>query len=103
ATRIHYIITSGGAAPNVVPDFAEGYFYARHPDMNTLDGIWNRMVKCAQAGALATETRVEVEVLNAVYNMLPNDPLSEVLDRNMRIAGGVTYTPEENAFAEKLA
>ena len=32
-TRIHYIITRGGAAPNVVPDFAEVYYYARQPDM----------------------------------------------------------------------
>jgi len=31
-TRIHYVITSGGSAPNVVPDFAEVYYYVRHPD-----------------------------------------------------------------------
>src|SRR6185436_720750 len=38
-TRLHYVITNGGGAPNVVPDFAEVYLYARHPDMPTLDGI----------------------------------------------------------------
>ncbi|HCJ81458.1 MAG TPA: amidohydrolase, partial [Erythrobacter sp.] len=31
-TRIHYVITSGGAAPNVVPDFAEVFYYVRHSD-----------------------------------------------------------------------
>ncbi len=102
-TRIHYIITNGGAAPNVVPDYAEGYFYARHPDMGVLDGIWSRMLKCAEAGALATETRLEVEIVNAVYNILPNDTLSEVIDRNLRIVGGVKYTAEEQAFADVLA
>ncbi len=101
-TRIHYIITNGGAAPNVVPDFAEGYFYARHPDMPTLDGIWVRMVKCAEAGALASETRLEVELVNSVYNLLTNGPLAKQLDRNLRIVGGVRYTPEETAFAQAL-
>jgi len=102
STRIHYIITNGGAAPNVVPDFAEGYFYARHPDMPTLDGIWARMVKCAEAGALASETRLEVELVNSVYNLLTNAPLAKQLDRNLRIVGGVRYTPEETAFAQAL-
>ena len=102
-TRIHYIITSGGAAPNVVPDFAEVYIYARHPDMPTLDGIWARIVKTAQAGALATETRMEMDLVNSVYNLLPNQPLAELFARNMRRVGGVKYTPEEQAFADTLA
>jgi aminobenzoyl-glutamate utilization protein B len=102
-TRLHYIVTNGGAAPNVVPDYAEGYFYARHPDMGTLDGIWERVVKCAQAGALATETRMEMEIVNAVYNILPNQALSSVVDQQLRQVGGVKYTAEEQKFAEALA
>ncbi len=102
STRIHYIITKGGAAPNVVPDFAEGYFYARSPSMPTLDGVWERMLKCGQAGALATETRLEVELVNSVYNVLPNEPLAKVFQSNLTALGGVKYTPEERAFAETL-
>lgn len=49
ATRLHYVITNGGDAPNVVPAFAEVYLYARHPSMETLDGIWARVLKCAEA------------------------------------------------------
>ena len=102
ATRIHYIVTNGGAAPNVVPDFAEVYYYARHPDMPQLDGIWARIVKCAEAGALGTETRMEMELVNSVYNLLPNDALTTLFDRNLRRVGGMKYTAEEQAFAEKL-
>jgi aminobenzoyl-glutamate utilization protein B len=102
STRIHYIVTSGGAAPNVVPDFAEGYFYARHPDMPALDGIWARIVKCAEAGAHATETRMEQQLVASVYNLLTNPPLARILDRNLRSTGGVRYTAEETAFAEAL-
>ncbi len=102
SARIHYIITNGGAAPNVVPDFAEAYYYARHGSMPVLDGIWGRIIKCAEAAALATETRMEMELVNSVYNVLPNDALSAVLDKNLRLAGGFRYTPEEQAFAETL-
>ncbi len=101
-TRIHYIFTKAGAAPNVVPDFAEGYFYARQPDMPTLDDVWERIIKCAQAGALASETRMETEIIASVYTLLPNTPLIQALDRNLRIVGGVKYTPQETAFAETL-
>lgn len=101
-TRIHYIITNGGAAPNIVPEFAEIYLYARHPSMPVLDGIWQRIVKCAQAGALASETSMEMELINSSFNTLPNDTLAALGDRNLRRIGGVEYTPEERAFAERL-
>ncbi len=102
STRIHYIITNGGAAPNIVPELAEIYLYARHPAMPVLDGIWERIVKCAQAGALASETRMEMNLIDSSYNTLPNDTLAALGDRNLRLAGGVDYTPEERAFAERL-
>jgi aminobenzoyl-glutamate utilization protein B len=102
ATRIHYIVSNGGAAPNVVPEFAELFLYARNPSMPVLDGIWNRIVKCAQAGALATETRMEMELIDSDYNVLPNDALAALVDRNLHLVGGVTYTREEQAFAEKI-
>jgi aminobenzoyl-glutamate utilization protein B len=102
STRIHYIITNGGAAPNIVPDYSELFLYARHPSMPTLDGIWERVLKCAQAGALASETRMEMELINSSYNTLPNDALAALVDQNMRLVGGVTYTREEQAFAETI-
>ena len=101
-TRIHYVITNGGGAPNVVPDFAEVFLYARHPEMDTLDGIWERVKKCAEAGALATETQMSMEIIHSSYSMLPNDVLAEVVDKNLRTVGGIKYTPEETVFAEKL-
>src|SRR5207237_1366128 len=49
-----------------------------------------------------SETRMEMEIVASVYNLLPNTPLIQALERNLRIAGGVKYTPEETAFAETL-
>jgi aminobenzoyl-glutamate utilization protein B len=102
STRMHYIVTNGGSAPNIVPDFSELFLYARHPSMPVLDGIWDRIIKCAQAGALASETNMEVEFIDSSYNTLPNDALAALVDKNMRLVGGVTYSREEQAFAETI-
>lgn len=101
-TRIHYIITRGGAAPNIVPDFAEAYYYARQPDMRILDGIWDRIVEAAKGAALGTGTTMDLEVVGAVYNVLPNVYLSGLMHKNLERVGGFTYTPEEQAFAEAV-
>ncbi|MGI8745874.1 MAG: amidohydrolase [Bryobacteraceae bacterium] len=100
STRMHYVVTNGGSAPNIVPDYSELFLYARHPSMPVLDKIWDRIIKCAQAGALASETRMEMELIDSSYNTLPNDSLSALVDKNMRIVGGVTYSAEEQVFAE---
>jgi aminobenzoyl-glutamate utilization protein B len=101
-TRIHYIITNGGAAPNVVPAFAEVNLIARHPDMDTLNAVWERIMKCAQAGALASETRMEFEQGTNYSNILPNDVLTDVLSRAMQKAGGYQFSAEERQFAAEL-
>src|SRR5262249_35503799 len=101
-TRIHYIITRGGAAPNVVPDFAEAYYYARQPDMRILDGIWERIVDAAKGAAMGTGTTMDFEITGAVWNVLPNEYLSGVMNRNLERVGGFSYTPDEVKFAEDL-
>lgn len=102
ATRIHYVITKGGEAPNVVPAFAEVYYYVRHPEMQTVKDVWERVVKAAEGAALGTGTRMEYEVIGGVYNMLPNQTLSKVMDANLRLVKGFTYTETEKAFAQKI-
>jgi aminobenzoyl-glutamate utilization protein B len=101
-TRIHYVITSGGKAPNVVPDFAEVYYYARHNDMRILDGIWERIVRASNGAALGTDTKVELELTGAVWNVLPNSYLVGLMQKNLLRVGGFEYTPEERAFAETI-
>lgn len=101
-TRIHYVITNGGDAPNIVPAFAEVFLYLRSPDMAIIDDVWPRILKCAEAGALATETKFELEVINSAYSILPNDVITRLIERNLKEVGGIVYTREERAFAESL-
>ncbi|HET9985806.1 MAG TPA: amidohydrolase [Longimicrobiales bacterium] len=101
-TRIHYVITNGGKAPNVVPDFAEVYYYARHPDPRVLKDVWDRIVKASEGAALGTGTTVEHEIVGGTYALLPNETIARLMDANMRKLGGIHYTPQEQAFAEQI-
>lgn len=101
-TRIHYVITSGGAAPNVVPDFAEVYYYVRHPDPEQVRSIFERVAEAAVGAARGTETAMEYEVIHGLYNVLPNVSLQEAIHANLSRVGGVDYDAEERRFAEVL-
>ena len=101
-TRIHYVITNGGKAPNVVPDFAEVYYYVRHPDMRVLDGIWDRITDAAKGAALGTGTTTDLQLIGSVYNVIPNDYLSALQRKNLERVGGVAYSAEDRAFADRI-
>jgi aminobenzoyl-glutamate utilization protein B len=101
-SRIHYIITNGGAAPNVVPDTAELYLYARNPSSAVLGGVWDRILKIGQGAALMTETTLDVKEIGGDANVLGNDALAKVAQRNLEEVGGFRYTPEEKRFAGEL-
>ncbi len=101
--RIHYIITNGGAAPNVVPEFAESYYMVRHPDPRVVGDIFEWVRKAAEGAALGTGTTVDYELINGTYSTLPNDVLGRVMDANLRRVGAPRWTPEEMTFAERLA
>jgi len=101
--RIHYVITSGGKAPNVVPDFAEVYYYARHNRRDVVIDIFDRIVKAAEGAALGTGTTVEYEMINGVHELLPNLTLQKRMHDNLSKVGGMTYTDKELEFANKIA
>ena len=101
-SRVHYVITRGGEAPNVVPAFAEVYYYIRHPEMDIVKDIFNRVTKAAEGAALGTGTTMDYEVIHGVYNLLPNQILSTNLFENLKTVGGVTYDKTEEDFALKI-
>ncbi len=101
-SRIHYVISKGGDAPNIVPANAEVYYVIRHQNREEVRSMWNRVVKCAEGAAIGTETKMEYEIIGGTYDRLPNMALSKVMHANLAKVGGVNYTEEEKAFAEKL-
>lgn len=101
-TRIHHVITSGGSAPNVVPNFAEVYYYIRHPDSTVLRPLYKRLELCAQAGALATETQLETKFEGGILEILPNNTLAQITMKNLQQLNDLSYTQDELQFATRL-
>ena len=101
-TRIHYVITNGGKAPNVIPDFAEVYYYVRHPRRKEVVEIFDRVVKAAEGAALGTGTTMKYDIIGGTHDLLINKTLAETMQANLDKVGGVNYTEAEIAFAKKL-
>ena len=101
-SRIHYVITSGGNAPNVVPEFAESFYYVRAPTPEHVEDNWARIEDAARGAALGTGTEVEWEIIHGNYNILPNVTLARVMDQSLRHYGGIEYDRKEQRFAETL-
>jgi aminobenzoyl-glutamate utilization protein B len=101
-SRIHYVITNGGKAPNVVPDEAEVYYVARHVEMSIVRDIWAKIVNAAKGAALGTGTTFDLQLVGSDYSLMPNETLAKVQQRALEHVGGFSYTPAERAFAERL-
>jgi aminobenzoyl-glutamate utilization protein B len=101
-TRIHHVITAGGEAPNVVPDFAEVSYYIRHPRAEVVQGLYARLVKCAEAGALATETRLETQYLGGIVEIVPNQALGRIARANLERFNDLKYDAHEAEFAAEI-
>jgi aminobenzoyl-glutamate utilization protein B len=101
-SRIHYVITKGGLAPNVVPDVAEVYYYVRHPRRQKVQEIFEWVVKASEGAAIGTDTKVTHEVMHGNYSKLPNDTLQMVMHKNLVKRGGIKYSKKEQEFAEEI-
>lgn len=101
-TRIHHVITEGGSAPNVVPDFAEVYYYVRHPDADVVRQVYARLLNCAKAGALATDTKLEVVYLGGTMQIVPNDALAAAALKHLKRLNDLGYDDAERQFALRL-
>jgi len=99
AARIHYVITNGGGAPNVVPDDCEVWYFIRSPERYQVDELTERVRKISQGAALMTETTVEENFLSGAYNMLTNMVMSEHMIAVLEELGPLEFTDEEKAYA----
>jgi aminobenzoyl-glutamate utilization protein B len=100
--RLHYVILEGGEAPNVVPDKARVWYYVRDTDEGLLS-LYERVVNCAKAGALAAGTELLPPlVISAVHQRHANKAAAELFQKNIELVGMPRWTEEEQAFAKAL-
>jgi aminobenzoyl-glutamate utilization protein B len=100
--RIHSVVTSGGQAPNVVPAYAQVWYFVRAPHREQVGEIYARVLDIAQAAALMSGTTHEIEFVSGCYDLLPNDTLSNLLLEKMLEVNDLRFTAQERAFAKKL-
>ncbi len=94
--RVHGIITHGGKATNVIPDYAAAQFSVRAATRAYLEDITRRVIQCAQAGALATGARCETVVDEGLAEIIPNRTLGRAFADNWRAIGIEVQEPRPN-------
>jgi amidohydrolase len=87
SSRIHGIITHGGDAPNIVPDYSASLFYIRATDDDYCDELLEKVENCARGAAIATGARVELEMQGAYRSLRPNMPLARAFKSNLETMG----------------
>jgi aminobenzoyl-glutamate utilization protein B len=103
SARIHYIITNGGQAPNIVPKEAASWYYVRAPHRSDVVDITNRVIDCQRGGALMTGTTLDYEINGGCYEILPNDELNQLARKNYEEMDMCEYTEEEKELAKALS
>jgi amidohydrolase len=92
--RIHGIIVNGGAAANIIPEYAKATFYVRAPRIDTMWELHRRVVACAEGAARAAGATLTVTQHDMVYEPLKrNQALLDLFAMNMREPGLVEGEP----------
>ena len=91
--RIHGMITKGGDAPNIIPAHTAAKYIVRANTLADLDGIRQKVVRCFEAGALATGSKLEIHGGEKPYAEMLHDPdMAAAYRRNAEALGRVFPT-----------
>jgi len=102
ATRIHYVIVEGGKAPNVVPNHAKVWYFVRNTDRQSVQQVYDRVLKAADGAAIATETTHKVTLLTGAHEYLLNRTLQERVQKNLETVGPPEFSEKEQQFGREL-
>jgi aminobenzoyl-glutamate utilization protein B len=98
----HRVITHGGNQPNVIPRTASVWWYFRDATADGASKLFEQAKKIAEGAALMTNTRVEVDMMSAVWPVRGNRTLAELVEREIEQVGVPEWTKEEDALARTL-
>jgi aminobenzoyl-glutamate utilization protein B len=100
--RLHYVITNGGAQPNVVPATAQVWYYVRANDHNDVEGQFAWLKDIAAGAAKMSRTTVQVQIDTDCHEIIPNMPLSKLVLKNMKKVGPPQFGPADLKLAREL-
>lgn len=103
ANTINYTFTTCGPEfASVVPDYTTAWYIGRFITTEDMLSALERVTKCAEAGAMATETTVEREIITVTHHKIPNKTLAECVRENMLEVGVPKFTEEEHEKAKAI-
>jgi aminobenzoyl-glutamate utilization protein B len=100
--RLHYVITNGGGAPNVVPDEAEVWYFVRAPKRHQVESIYERLKKIAEGASLMSGTEFEIDFISGTYNADYNKVVQEVVESKLKEVGAPKFDKTDKQFAKEL-
>jgi len=87
-SRVHGIITHGGDAPNVIPEFASAKFMVRGLTMPDFEFMIEKLRRCAVGAAKATGCRLKIKANPLAYHPFePNRTMGKIFAENLSMAG----------------
>lgn len=101
-SRIHYTTNSGGFPPNIIPDHANTWYFARAPHISEVRDLFRRLDMIAKGAAMMTETKSDTQIDFACCEMRKNHQYGDLTQRNLVEAGEIAYTNDEMSFAAAL-
>ena len=100
--RLHYVITHGGGAPNVVPAKATVWYFVRANSHKDVETNFRWLKDVAEGAAKMTRTKVTVHIDTDCHEIVQNLPLALIVHKNMERLGAPKFTEKERAFARQL-
>jgi amidohydrolase len=100
--RFHYAVTYGGEAPNVTPEIAHVWYYAREGSPARVQVLFDKIVTCARAAADASQTEMRYRVVAGTWNILGNQVGAELRYENMQEIGPPSHSEEDQALARAI-
>lgn len=100
--RMHYVITEGGVAPNIVPDKASAWYFVRALTREMVEEVYSRVLDIAYGATKMTGTELVVEFLGGCYPTLSNNVLAQTMQNSLQEVKQEPWTQEEMDFATAL-
>ena len=98
--RSHYVITNGGAQPNVVPPDATVWYFFRETDYDRIKELWDLGDTMAKAASEMTGTTWSSRVLGSAWPQHGNRPMAEAMYSNIQAVGLPQWSAEDQQFAK---
>ena len=96
--RVHGIVTKGGDAANIIPAHTRGAWMVRAETLDQLQEVRDKVVRCFEAGALATGSTLELTRDPNPYSEMRHDhELSAMYQRNAEALGRSFADPDRGA------